>query len=192
MSEHWEDQFEGLLAWLDPDREKAGKKYEEIRQSLINIFSWRGCHDAEDLADEAITRVTNKVGEVAKDYSGDPALYFYGVAKKMIWEIVRRQRTPTVPVEDLKEVVAADESVQFEDSYYDCLEHCLAQLSAAERELILRYYQQEKPKIRYRRELARRLGMAPNNLRVKVHRIRAVLHSCLQRCLREKSENETK
>jgi RNA polymerase sigma factor (sigma-70 family) len=190
MSKHWEDQFELLLAWLNPDREKAGQKYEEIRQSLINIFSWRGCHDAEDLADEAITRVTNKVGDVAKDYSGDPALYFYGVAKKMIWEIVRRERAPTVPAEGLKEVIAEDESHEFEDAY-DCMERCLTQLPPAERELILRYYQQEKPKIRYRRELARRLGMAPNNLRVKVHRIRAVLHSCIQQCLQEKGDNET-
>ncbi|HEY0083559.1 MAG TPA: hypothetical protein VGB61_12265, partial [Pyrinomonadaceae bacterium] len=56
-----QEGFERLLTWLSPDREQAGKKYEEIRQSLIKIFVWRGVHEAEDLADETITRVTWKV-----------------------------------------------------------------------------------------------------------------------------------
>jgi hypothetical protein len=30
------EAFERLLAWLDPDRERAGQKYEKIRQKLVN------------------------------------------------------------------------------------------------------------------------------------------------------------
>ena len=71
-----QESFDSLLAWLDADRERAGRRYEEIRRRLIKILACRGCHDPEDLADEAINRVAGKVGEVAKDYSGDPALYF--------------------------------------------------------------------------------------------------------------------
>ncbi len=37
-----QDDFDKLLAWLHDDREQAGQKYEEIRESLIKIFSWRG------------------------------------------------------------------------------------------------------------------------------------------------------
>lgn len=190
MSKKWEENFEALLAWLDEDRDLAGQKYEDIRQSLINIFSWRGCSDAEDLADDAMTRVMHKVQEIAPGYSGDPALYFYGVAKKMLWEIGRRERVPTVPVDDLKEPVPENEPNTFE-AEYEFLERCLAKLPPAERDLIIRYYQQEQPKIGYRKELSRRLGMAPNNLRVKVYRIRTVLHTCIEQCLREKSEDET-
>ena len=74
MANAWEENFDALLSWLDPDRNRAGNKYEEIRQSLIKIFSWRGFKDAEDLTDETISRVTAKVLEVSRDFRGDPAV----------------------------------------------------------------------------------------------------------------------
>ena len=192
MTKRWEDNFDTLLAWLDPDRDRAGEKYEEIRQSLVNIFSWRGCYDAEDLADETITRVTNKLPEIAQGYTGDPALYFYGVAKNLLWEVTRREQSkvPPLSIDEIEDPVMEVEPNNFEREY-DCLEQCLQELSAAERELVLLYYQQEQPKINYRKALARRLGVAPNNLRVKVYRIRAALHSCIENCLEREAEDET-
>lgn len=188
MTKKWEDNFDALLAWLDPDREQAGAKYEHIRHSLINIFSWHGCADAEDLADETISRVTNKVRELAPNYNGDPALYFYGVAKKMQWEVGRReQATAEVPsLDNVKDSHSQPESEDLEPEY-ECLDQCLAQLSAADRNLILLYYQQEQPKIDSRKELARKMDIAPNNLRVRVHRIRLALHKCIADCVRGKN-----
>jgi RNA polymerase sigma factor (sigma-70 family) len=192
MTKRWEDNFDALLTWLDTDRNRAGEKYEDIRQSLVNIFSWRGCCDAEDLADETITRVTNKLPEIADGYKGDPALYFYGVAKNLLWEVTRREqsRVPAFTVEELTDSVEQLESDDFERAY-DCLDKCLQELPPADRELILLYYQQEHPTIGYRKALARRLGVAPNNLRVRVYRIRAALHSCIQKILAAQDEDET-
>jgi RNA polymerase sigma factor (sigma-70 family) len=189
MTKKWEDNFDALLTWLDPDREKAGAKYEDIRHSLINIFSWHGCADAEDLADETITRVTNKVRELAPTYNGDPALYFYGVAKKMQWEIGRREQSAAaVPsLDNVKDSRPQVETVDLEPEY-ECLDHCLAQIPTADRDLILLYYQQEQPKIDSRKKLASKLGMVPNNLRVKVHRIRLGLNKCAENCMRLKEK----
>ena len=188
MTKKWEDNFDALLAWLDPDREKAGEKYEHIRCALINIFSWLGCADAEDLADETISRVINKVPELAPIYTGDPALYFYGVAKKMQWEIGRREQLKeTLPLLDnVKDSSPQPEPQNFEPEY-ECLDRCLAQLPAADRDLILLYYQQDQPKIDSRKELAQKLDIGPNNLRVKVHRIRLTLHRCVEDCLQRKN-----
>jgi RNA polymerase sigma factor (sigma-70 family) len=185
MTKRWEDNFDALLAWLDPDRELAGARYEDIRHSLINIFSWQGACDAEDLADETISRVMNKVPEITPTYKGDPALYFYGVAKKMQWEIMRREQTvaATPSFDAVKDTREPPETNNGEQEY-DCLEECLGKLLAPDRELILLYYQQEQPKIDSRKELARKLGVAPNNLRVRVHRIRLGLHACIEKCLR--------
>ena len=184
MTENWEDNFAALLTWLDPDREKAGRKYEEIRRSLIAIFEWRGAYDAEDLADETITRVLNKVPKIATGYVGDPALYFYAVAKRFGFEVIRRQQA-RVEIEDPEKLRAPGIKDQQNDreAAHECLDKCLAQLPAADRELILLYYQQDQPTIRYRRELARRYRLAPNALRVKVHRIRATLQACVNKCL---------
>ena len=184
MTENWEDNFDALLTWLDPDPEKAGRKYEEIRHSLIKIFEWRGAFDAEELAAETITRVLNKVPEIVKRYDGDPALYFYGVAKRFGFEVLRRQQA-RVEIEDPEQLRAPeiDDEQDDREAAYECLENCLNKLSLADRDLILLYYQQEQPKIDYRRELARRYNLAQNALRVKAHRIRATLHACVNKCL---------
>ena len=60
-SEITQKDFEGLLDWLAPDREEAGKKYEEIRDGLIRFFRFKGCNDPEFLADETINRVASKI-----------------------------------------------------------------------------------------------------------------------------------
>lgn len=184
MTKKWEDNFAALLTWLDPDPEKAGRKYEEIRHALITIFEWRGAFDAEDLADETINRVNSKVPGIAKDYVGDPALYFYAVAKRFGFEVLRRQQA-RVEIEDPEKLRAPliDDEPNDREAEYECLDKCLAQLPAADRELILSYYQQDQPNISHRRELARRYCLAPNALRVKVHRIRAVIQACVNKCL---------
>src|SRR5689334_8976445 len=61
-------KFEKLLVWLNADRDKAGQKYESIRQRLIYIFRQRGCSTPEDLADETIDRVIQKIEKLVEDY----------------------------------------------------------------------------------------------------------------------------
>lgn len=191
MTKKWEDNFDALLNWLDPDREGAGRKYEEIRHSLILIFEWRGYFDAEDLADETITRVLNKVPEIAPGYTGDPALYFYAVAKRLALEVSRRYQVKAEieNSENLPDPQVNDERNNREEEY-ECLDKCLEKLPSPDRELILLYYQQDQPKIEYRRDLARRYDLAPNALRVKVHRIRATLSVCINKCLGKRSKAE--
>jgi DNA-directed RNA polymerase specialized sigma24 family protein len=168
--------FDSLLAWLDPDREQAGKKYENIRLRLIKIFTCRGRPDADELADETINRVTLKAQAVSKEYVGDPALYFYGVAQKVFLESVRKPAVSAAP----PPVAPSDETEQ----EYECLERCMQQLSQGNREVVLEYYQNEKrEKINHRKELAERLGIAQNALRIRAHRIRLTLQRCVRACV---------
>jgi RNA polymerase sigma factor (sigma-70 family) len=174
------ESFDTLLGWLHPDRELAAKKYEDIRRRLITIFTCRGCAEAEDLADETFDRVTRKVCEVAVDYVGDPALYFYGVARKVHLEYTRkRQATHTLappPEPDSEET----------EEEYGCLERCMEGLTQDNRQLVLKYYQDERQmKIDHRRELAHQFGIGMNALRLRVFRIRAVLQKCVLECLQK-------
>lgn len=175
-----QDDFDSLIAWLDADREQAGKKYDSIRLRLIRIFTGRGRHDAEELADETIRRVTSKAAELSKTYVGDPALYFYGVAQKVFMEAVRKQPVvaPPPPPPD------SDET----ERQYDCLDRCMRQLSEANRELVLEYYRFEKhEKITHRRILAERLRIGQNALRIRAHRIRLTLQRCVLECLEQEA-----
>jgi len=179
MKKEWvitQEAFDGLLTWLDPDRDRAAHKYETVRLRLIKIFSCRGCGEADDLADETINRVTSKLSEIAGSYLGDPALYFYGVANKVYLEYLRRR--PALEPPPLRE--SSDEI----EAEYACLERCMDELPPESRRLVLQYYQDEKrAKIERRRKLADELGIAVNALRIRAHRIRQQLQQCVQVCL---------
>ncbi len=179
-----QEDLERLLAWLNPEREQAGIEYEHIRESLINIFTWRGCSNAEDLADETIDRVAKKVEELTKTYSGKPALYFYGVAKKIALEDFRRESVYTMlPSTDLSNDYKKGDNLEI---VYECLDKCRERLSPEDRDLISLYYEKDKgAKIANRRELADRLGLDANALRVKAYRIRMLLQKCVQTCIEQ-------
>jgi DNA-directed RNA polymerase specialized sigma24 family protein len=185
MNKDWaltQEAFDKMLAWLDPDRDRAGQRYEEIRLRLIKIFICRGCQEAETLADETINRVTRKAETLIADYTGDPALYFYGVAHKVHLEYLRR-KPPVMPPP-----AAATANVEETEQEYACLDHCMQRLTPDNRELVLEYYQEEKQaKINHRRLLAEKLGIALNALRIRAYRIRAALLECVQDCLEQRA-----
>lgn len=187
MGKQWmptQESFDRLLAWLDKDRERAGLKYEEIRLTLVKFFAWRGCTDAEDLADETINRVNRRVEELTQTYEGDPTRYFFGVARNMVKEWRRQENTQ--PLSHSTLALAEIETTPVDDSLRlrECLEECLQRLPGAERELVLNYYEKSKQaKIDFRKLLARSLEVEPTALRVRVHRIRAKIQKCVERCL---------
>jgi len=174
------ESFERMLAWLDPDRERAGARYEAIRAKLIRILASRGCAHAEDLADETMNRVCDRVGEIATSYTGDPALYFYGVVGKVHLEYLRRNaRVAVLPPRE----VAEDK-----EAAHACLDGCLAKLPPETRDLVVEYYREEgQAKIDLRRDLAARTGWGLNALRIRMHRLRSDLQTCMRLCL-EKQE----
>ena len=179
-----QDAFNRLLAWLGPGPEEAGKKYEEIRRRLIKIFTCRCCDSPEDLADETINRVAGKVHEIAGNYVGEPALFFYGVAKMVYLEHLRKKAHPVPP--------PAVELSKDKEQRYQCLEHCMQSLASGTHDLVLNYFREEKrAKIDRRKELARELGMTLNGLRIRVHRIITSLQGCVLECLKVKSGTET-
>ena len=181
MNKNWDltrESFEALLAWLDPNREVAGQKYEHIRIRLIKIFACRGCYEPEDLADETINRVTNKLEEIEATFIGERARYFYGVANKVHLEYLRKRPAPPLPV-----VTNSSEEAELR---YRCLDRCASKLTPQNRELVYQYYQEEKrAKIEHRKDLADRLGIAVNALRIRAHRIRKSLQDCVRECLEE-------
>src|SRR5215217_6613207 len=96
MKKGWvltQELFDTLLGWLDPDRERAGHRYETIRLRLIKIFTSRGCPEAEELADETINRVASKLSEIINKWDGgDPARYFFKVAQYVLAERWKESR----------------------------------------------------------------------------------------------------
>jgi len=188
-----QDAFDVLLAQLDPDRQRAGQKYEAIRHGLITFFECRGSDTPEDHADATINRVARRLLEGAEIYAGSPASYFYGIARNVLkehWQSPGAASAPldTVPVTRLSEHPGRLQEAQAEreqrEQRLDCLEDCLGGLGLKDWELIREYYQGETSvKIENRKLLARKLGLAANALRIRALRIREKLEDCVQRCL---------
>jgi RNA polymerase sigma factor (sigma-70 family) len=196
MKERWaltKEEFAALLSWLGSNPESAGKKYEVIRQSLIKIFTWRGFNEPEDLADETINRVTKRLRDILASYKGDPALYFYGVAKNIIREQRRRASREAQVTESSTPAATPiqwpDETADDPELPYKCMNDCIERLKPKYRELFLRYYSGEPHPKTYRKELTRQMGMTPNALRVRIKRIRTWLQKCIKACM-EKNRRE--
>ena len=187
-----QEDFNALLAWLDPDRDAAGNRHEIIRRSLMKIFLWRGYCDAEDMADETVNRVARNVKKIAPTYVGDPSVYFYNVANKLMMEWARKKSLyVSLDEEGTKELseeqIAVSDPEDSSEADYECLDHCLQLLKHDERALILSYYHEDKQaKIDHRKALASEMNLDVNALRVRVYRIRCRLEKCIENCLGEK------
>lgn len=168
--------FDRLLDWLAPDREQAAMRYEEIRRKLIQIFEARGCSAPDELADQTFDRVCDKVQEIAWNYTGDPARYFYGVAQKIHLESLRRKpRSRFVPPPNQGPEIERE---------YQCLEDCMARLPEKTRLMVLDYYSEEKRAlIEKRKAMAERLGINAAALRLRMQRVREDLRKCVKECM---------
>jgi len=181
-----EEAFDELLAWLNTDRDKAGKKYEDIRSRLIKIFVHRGCTIAEDLADTTINKVAHKVHDLKGYYVGDPALYFCGVARNVLAEYYKTIKEVPVVLE-IKSAPVPDEPDE-SDAAHDCLERCLQRMTPRDRELLLGYYREEgSAKIEHHKETSRQLGISVNALRIMICRLRSNFKTCMQKCMKVES-----
>src|SRR6185503_19180191 len=118
----------------------AADEFIRLRQQLIRFFLSRGISAAEDLADNTLERVANRLdkGEVVSDLQQ----YSFGVARRVFTETLR-QRRREFDVEELLSKPVLKERSELEP-YLECLESCLELLSKADRRLVLAYYQDQK------------------------------------------------
>lgn len=180
------DALERLLNFLDADRECAGQKYEATRRKLIKYFECRGCLSPEEMADETINRAARRISEGKEIWASEPAGYFYGIARNVLreyWGAPEREFAPISNLQFSRHPYA--DTLNLKDLEYESwvmekqlesLEECLQEILPESREMIIKYYQGEKgDKVKNRKALARRLGIPPNALRIRVHRIREKL-----------------
>jgi DNA-directed RNA polymerase specialized sigma24 family protein len=187
--------FDGLLLKLDTDRERAGEKYEQIRQKLIKFFQWRGCTAPDEFADRTMDRVARKVGEGAEIHGQNVYLFFHGVAVNVLREHWKdRQRNEVKALDDLPtaEAVGAVDPIEVGETERDhreheleCLDGCVRKLPPRQLELITQYHQGEGgAKIARRNDLAKQLGIPLNALRIRAYRIRGELETCVTGCMK--------
>jgi RNA polymerase sigma factor (sigma-70 family) len=175
--------FDKLLAAFDRDRERAGEKYTELREQLCRLFTWRGCPDPDDHADETLNRTARRLsgGEQIENVRG----YAFGVARLLALEVLRQEERKRLAIAELPTATESSEDADEDEMRLRCLQSCLLALPPENRELIVQYYQGERgAKIAGRRQLAERFKLTLNTLRMRALRLREGLEKCMDRCMK--------
>jgi DNA-directed RNA polymerase specialized sigma24 family protein len=187
--------FDRLMEWLGKDREAGALKYEAIRRDLIRYFGRSVGADAEELADETINRIIEKLPQISGSYTGDPKYLFFRYAQLARLEQTRKLARRKLPREDdyrttgdlpdprtfakAKAEAEAGEQANF------CLIECLRKLRPEERRIFLLYYQEgNRLQLDWRRSLAAEAGISLNALRLQIHRQKERLYACIVECRR--------
>ena len=178
------DCFDALLARLDPDRTRAGAKYETLRLGLIRFFEWRGASAPVEHADETLDRVARKLrqGEEIRDLHA----FVAGVARFVFLEVVKQRNTQQAALRKWPGQAEEPPTVP-DDRRMGCAQECLRRLPVDHARLLIAYYQEDKAqKIANRRGIADELGVSPNTLRMRMLRIRAQMEECIIECEKRK------
>jgi DNA-directed RNA polymerase specialized sigma24 family protein len=175
-----QDSFDALLEWLDPDREKAGQKYEVIRGGLIRIFISKGLSDAEHYADETVDRVIKRLPDIRAGYVNEPVRYFHGVARNIIREATRRREIPTDVLPECLPLIPGNSEMA------EYLSKCLKMLPPEKQDLILDYHLYDgHEKIAHHQQMANDLSITVGALRTRAHHVRVALEKCILSCIDE-------
>jgi DNA-directed RNA polymerase specialized sigma24 family protein len=153
-----------LPAWklFDSDEWRAEEKIAHLRRQLIKFFEWNRCQSPEDLTQEALTRGIRRLTSDAELSTTDPASYFLGIARNLVYESRRdawRHREGETA-----------ENIHGSDPYKDLdtrisLDQALARLPPEERAFLKQYHLGD------RERLLSDDGASAGAIRVKAHRL---------------------
>src|SRR5262245_44003529 len=177
-----QEVFDKLLLCLATERERAGEEYELLRLRLLTYFRSRACLCAEELADEVLNRLAQKVaaGEPIREMTR----YCYGLARWVLVEYHREPKTRHTSVDELPLLPTLTPDQLLEQEPSECFHQCLQQLTEEERQMIVRYWDHDQQSdSAARREMAARLGISPTALRIRVSRGKNKLKDCFSNCI---------
>jgi DNA-directed RNA polymerase specialized sigma24 family protein len=180
------------LNWLDEGVDSNGEKYLEMRRRLVAYFDRKNCPAPDELADETLNRVAERLEELGAITGTSPAQYCYVTAKFVFLEYLRSHTRSSTSLEEMSPAQAdsvlgtagsQNDDTQSKEHLSACLERCLAKLASPDRDLILEYYRgEQRAKIENRRSLAATLRLSVNALSIKACRIRNKLELCVREC----------
>lgn len=183
-----QEHFDALLSLFSENREEAGKAYESLRGRLVQFFLKKNCAQAEQLADETLNRLALKAETFDRGRNLDVAAFAFGFAAKVHLAYLRGPDKASSPLErEGPHVTDAPQMTPADEAEFDCLDACLQELSAEDRDLIIKYYSKEgAEKIELRRQLAEFMDIKPEALHMRVFRIKSRLRECVRSCMEKK------
>ena len=179
------DALEDLLRAFHADREQASHHYQALRERLIRFFQWNRTEMPEELADEVLDRLAQKLN-LSSEQIQDPVRYAVGIARLLLQEQrrknLRRQKALAELQQSSLDADRREQERTLQRERAELLQQCLQSIPTQSRELIFRYYDVDEA-ADHRQQMARAYGISINALRNRALRIRADLERQLARRL---------
>lgn len=168
-----------LLDLLEGETGSPGSGYERLRARLVDFFRWKGCMEAEELADATFDRVAKRLVDGEKIQSDQPARYVMGVARLVYLESVKKDVRRKKALAD--GLGSPEASGGEEERRLQALQDCLDTIGESARANLLVYHRgRGQARIDARQELAVKQGITLNTLRIRMHRLRESLADCVR------------
>lgn len=171
-----ETTFYRLLEALDRHPGRAAERYVLLARRLATFFETRGAYRPDECADRTLEIAGRRLagGEQVDNISA----YCEGIARLLLMESRRRRERDRAV---LQELAAGRRHREPQEEHRDNFDRCLESLPERSRELILAYYGGVGGgRSADRRELADRLGIPLNALRIRAHRVRAKMETAIR------------
>jgi RNA polymerase sigma factor (sigma-70 family) len=182
---------DSFLRLMDPDPRKAEQACNRLRERLVFRFQHNLSPEAEDLAQETLLRVLEKVQDMGRTVengftANDLIQFTFGVARNVAKEAPRRRKW-SAGSEGLPEGLESGQGLSSRDpdpessflakEPWDLVHGCLLTLPASSRELVSSWFLDEKT---HHKDIAQRLGISPNGLRIRVFRGLESVRKCVR------------
>jgi DNA-directed RNA polymerase specialized sigma24 family protein len=179
------ESFASLLVALGDAGKQEGAHYEQLRSKLIFFFSRRSMLFPEDLADEVLDRLAQRVSD-GTQIASIPG-FALGIARHVAQEQSAGKNCLQTMGDDFWDNVPAYSATQSNEEEIACMERCLKMLPSAERQILKAYYLSSSDNLmQARKSLAERIGISPNTLRQRVFLARQSLRACMMAVERKK------
>jgi DNA-directed RNA polymerase specialized sigma24 family protein len=172
-----EVQVTYILKRLHPDSAEAERQLLKIQRKLVNFFEWNLRHSAEDLAQETLRRVMDRLRDPAANIYVPIEFFCIGVARNVLKEA--RKAKPETPVDSemldsLQQLASSSYSTPYEERVYDeLLSQCRRVVREEDIELIQEWEYTTAA------ELARRFSTTEGAIRIRIYHIRRKLREVL-------------
>jgi DNA-directed RNA polymerase specialized sigma24 family protein len=189
-----QEQFAGLLLKLGKEPLESGARYEALRTRLIFYFR-RKCLDfPEDLADEVLDRLARRLAEGTEIDS--LTAFALGIARFVAQEQASKPFQIQVLEDTFFNNIPADSPTESMEERFSGMEHCLNRMTAADVELLEKYYLGDgESLIRARKSISETLKISPESVRQRIFSIRRRMRQCMERHaarIRTKPESSTR
>ena len=163
-----------------------------MRRRLVAYFDRRNRLSADDLADEVLNRVARTLETDGYIATSPPARYCYVVARFVLLEDIRHERSGGrggeargIDVSTIRDPrrSGCGRGGRDDRGTSRVSDRCLQELRVDQRDLVIEHDRDSKrEKIERRQALAKSLGITMNALAIRASRIRATLEACVTAC----------